>query len=202
MPSPKKRKGKRCNSLDDPPLKRPHVNNGDMIGDLSESIAYMWILMMMSVHIDAPIIIDGSNYTATLIKNNGVFYWCVYNATVGGFEYDIILIPSRQSKEIVIIDGPLNITSRADMITMNCIICEIKTRFMPSYTSQKQFRRNLQWSKMGLRFMYISIKDTPAGIAFDAYKSLANYQRQPALIWHCSYDEICDTLSTVGDTIH
>lgn len=200
MPSNKRKR--KSDFYDTRHVNRPHVNNSDTIGDLSESIAYMWILMMMSVHIDAPIIIDGSNYTATLIKNNGVFYWCVYNATVRGFEYDIILIPSRQSKEIVIIDGPPNITSRADMITMNCIICEIKTRFMPSYTSQKQFLRNLQWSKMRLRCMYISINDTPVGIVFEAYKSLADYQDQPALIWHCSYDEICDTLSTVGDTIY
>lgn len=196
MSSPKKKR-KRTHP---PPPNRSSVNNSDKIGSESELFVYRWILMM-SVHIDAPSIIDGSNYTATLIKNNGVFYWCVYNATVGGFEYDIILIPSRQSKEIVIIDGPPNITSRADMITMNCIICEIKTRFMPPYTSQPQFQRNLLWSTV-LRCMYISIKDTPVGIAFDAYKSLADYHNQPALIWHCPYDDICNTLATIGGTIY
>jgi len=182
------------------PCRRPSINNSANAGTLSEKIGCFFVFMM-SVHVDAPIIIDGTRYTATLIKNNGVFYWCICNATVGEFEYDIILIPSRLPKEIIVIDGPSNITSMADMIAMNCIICEIKTRFMPAYTSQKQFRRNLQWSTMGLRFIYISINDTPVGIVFEAYKSLTRYYGQIASIWHCSYDEIHTTLALISDTI-
>ena len=144
---------------------------------------------------EVPINVGSKLYYSYLININNIYYWCIFSCIISEFEYDCILFPTRQRKDIAYLDGPPeNINSHLDLVSQNAIIIEIKTRMKVEYTHSRQFQCHLQWSKMGIRVLYVSIEDTDCDIVFRAHRNLAKHYGQVANIWHCSFDILIDKI--------
>ena len=142
-----------------------------------------------------PIYVNNRLKYSYLININNIYYWCIFSCIISEFEYDCILFPTRQRKDITYLDGPPeNINSHLDLVSQNAIIIEIKTRMKVEYTHSRQFQRQLQWSKMGIKVLYVSIEDTDCDIVFRAQRNLAKHYGQVANIWHCSFDMLIDEI--------
>ena len=144
---------------------------------------------------ELPINVNSTLKYSYLIKINNIYYWCIFSCIICDFEYDCILFPTRQRKDIAYLDGPPeNINSHLDLVSQNVIIIEIKTRMKVEYTHSRQFQRQLQWSKMGIKVLYVSIEDTDCDIVFRAQRNLAKHYGQTANIWHCYFDMLIDEI--------
>ena len=144
---------------------------------------------------EVPINVGSKLYYSYLININNIYYWCIFSCIISEFEYDCILFPTRQREDIAYLDGPPeNINYHLDLVSQNAIIIEIKTRMKVEYTHSRQFQRHLQWSKMGIKVLYVSIEDTDCDIVFRAQQNLAKHYGQSANIWHCSFDMLIDEI--------
>lgn len=144
---------------------------------------------------EVPINIGSKLYYSYLININNIYYWCIFSCVISEFEYDCILFPTRQREDIAYLDGPPeNINSNLDLVSQNAIIIEIKTRMKVEYTHSRQFQRHLQWSKMGIKVLYVSIEDTDCDIVFRAQRNLAKHYGQVANISHCSFDMLINEI--------
>ena len=185
-------------------------------GDASEALVAQFLLMsQIYCGIFSISFFNGENlqeYPASLLKVDNKFYWYVTNVLVGApagafgktYEHDFILVPAIASEEAeVIADGPpKQFMSRAEMAKAQVIVGEVKTKLEPWQTSGRQFLTNLQWSKMGMRILYVSVEETKTELVFTAQRNLATVQGQTSLMWYTPFDDVYNTIAKIGRTIY